>query len=187
MKNELVEIKLPEGRFRTYMIAFSPGDQKPLWNLYQNWRNLCDELISLHGRSVNLPEALSESAVCLDRNLLRKGGSIAGANSSFDAYDVATNKRIQIKACSVLPDLTSFGPTSEWDILYFVDFYRQGKWDGKFDIYHIPNGDIYGQRVNSTETVRDQQKSGKRPRFSIYTEIVRKKSLRPVSTGDLRS
>ena len=169
------------------MISFSSGDQKPLWQLYQNWRKLCDELVSFHGRSVNLPEALSENAVCLSMNLLRKGGSIAGANSSFDAYDVATNDRIQIKACSVLPDLTSFGPTSEWDKLYFVDFYRHGKWDGTFDIYHVPNRDIYGQRVNSAETVRDQQKSGKRPRFSIYTEIVHKKGLRPVKTGHLRS
>lgn len=32
------------------------------------------------------------------------------------------NNRIQVKACSVLPDLTSFGPRSEWDRIFFADF-----------------------------------------------------------------
>ena len=68
---------------------------------------------------------------------VRVTSSISGANSSWDCYDVKRQKRIQVKACSVLPDLTSFGPNSQWDEIYFVDFYRQGKWDGTFDIYQI--------------------------------------------------
>jgi len=109
----------------------------------------------------------------------------AQVNTSFDAYHLGTNKRIQVKACSVLPDLTSFGPRTQWDEIYFVDFYRDGSWDGKFDIYLIENEDIYNFPVNATQTYRDQQAEGRRPRFSIYTGIIQAKGLNPVVTGDL--
>ena len=57
--------------------------------------------------------------------------------------------------------------------------------NGIFDVYHIPNEFIYNQLVNKTSTFKDFQDQGKRPRFSIYKEIIEGKSLLPVAKFDL--
>ena len=176
---------LPEGKFDADVLQFNRTDRKILLSIYNNWRYLSKELISIKGRAVNLPEVLSESSFCLEMDCVRVTSSITGANSSWDCYDLNSNKRIQVKACGVLPDLTSFGPTSEWDEIYFMDFYRNGAWDAKFDIYFLENDWIYNQKVNITQTMKDQQLQGKRPRFSIFKEIIQSKGLKPMHTGNL--
>jgi hypothetical protein len=178
-------ISLPEGRFETELLEFEKKDKETLAEIYKDWLSLSDDLQKIGARRINLPEGLSESATCLALGIHRFTKSIAKANTSFDAFDINKNERIQIKACSVLPDLTSFGPKSVWDKLYFVDFYRNGKWDGTFDIYHIENKLIYNHKVNKKQTLQDQQKEGRRPRFSIYKEIIQEKNIKPIKTGKL--
>jgi len=178
-------LKLPEGDFETEVLIFDITDRAFLFELYNNWRILCQQLQKIEARAVNLPEGLSEGAFCLAMNTVRVIRAINGANTSFDCFDMKTNKRIQVKACSVIPDLTSFGPKSVWDQIYFVDFFRNGEWDGTFDVYLIKNEDIYDHKVNSHQTLRDQQLEGRRPRFSIYKEIIQEKNITPVKTFDL--
>lgn len=185
MDERKIEIELPEGVFSTNVITFNESDRKALFDVYKEWRDLCNNLTKLKSRAVNLPEGLSEGSFCLEMNTVRIIESISGANTSFDCYDLKTNERIQVKACSVLPDLTSFGPTSVWDKIYFVDFYRKGNWDGTFDIYLLENDDIYNHKVNANQTLKDQQLQGRRPRFSIYNEIIQIKRLKPIKTGNL--
>jgi hypothetical protein len=187
MKEKTVKIKLPEGTFETKVIVFDISDKPRLYQLYKEWRSLCDNLTSMVARAVNLPEGLSESAFCAEMDCVRCVESISGANTSFDCFNLQTNERIQVKACSVLPDLTSFGPKSVWDKIYFVDFFREGKWDGTFDIYLIDNQDIYGHKVNVHQTLKEQQEQRRRPRFSIYSEIILKKGLKPIKTGSLKT
>lgn len=187
MEERFVEVSLPEGKFEISVLVFDESDRNFLYNLYKDWRSLCDSLTKINARSVNLPEGLSESAFCLEMGYARFTGNIYDANTSFDCVDVETSDRIQVKAASVLPDLTSFGPRSVWDKLYFMDFYKNGQWDGTFDIYLIESDDIYNAKVNANQTFRDQQKQGRRPRFSIYKNIIQFKNLKPVKTGDLRS
>ena len=186
MRSEICTFVLPEGRFNVEAIRFDVEDRGKLAEIYLNWRRLSDQLRGLGGRGVNLPEVLSEGAFALEMDVLRVVKSISGANSSWDCYDPVRHKRIQVKACSVLPDLTSFGPTSQWDEIYFLDFYREGKWDGTFDIYKIENELIYNHKVNENQTMRDQQDQKRRPRFSIFKDIIQKKGIRPIKTGDLR-
>jgi len=186
MKLEKQTFKLPEGDFEVEATRFEEEDRKRFAEIYLKWRKLSDELRSLGGRGVNLPEVLSEGSFALEMNVLRVVNSISGANSSWDCYDSINHKRIQVKACSVLPDLTSFGPTSQWDEIYFLDFYRNGNWDGTFDIYKIENDLIYSHKVNENQTMRDQQNQRRRPRFSIYKEIIKKKGISPLKTGNLR-
>ena len=100
---------------------------------------------------------------------------------------VDCNKRIQVKACGVLPDLTSFGPKSEWDEIYFMDFFKDGSWNGEFDIYFIENNWIYNHKVNNNQTMKEQQLQGRRPRFSIYKDIIQRRGIKPVSTGNLNN
>lgn len=191
MINKEIEMKLPEGNFKADVIEFEESDRKKLLTIYENWRTLCNGLNEMQARSVNLPEGLSESAFCLEMNCVRTTGGVKKAgkikvNTSFDGYNPSNNKRIQVKACSVLPDLTSFGPKSVWDELYFVDFYRDGSWDGKFDIYKIETADIYTNSVNSGQSFTDQQAEKRRPRFSIYSDIIKPKDIKPLKTGNLK-
>jgi len=186
MRIETATITLPEGDFETELQYFEEADRATLFNIYSSWRNLCKSLNNIESRSVNLPEGLSEGSFSLEMGVARlNNSSIPGANTSFDCYDVADNSRIQVKACSVLPDLTSFGPKSVWDKIYFCDFFKEGNWDGTFDIYLINNDDIYNHQVNATQTLREQQLQGRRPRFSIYTSIIEFQNLSPVKTGNL--
>ena len=103
----------------------------------------------------------------------------------INSFSGANTKTRYKEDLSVLPDLTSFGPKSVWDDLYFVDFYRKGKWDGLFDIYHIENQLIYNHKVNSNETFKDQQLQKRRPRFSIFKELIIKNNIKPTKTGNL--
>lgn len=178
-------LHLPEGMFPVKVLSFQESDRKILHDIYKNWRSLSNDLAKIKSRAVNLPEGLSEGSFCLETGFVRVVDSIPGANSSWDCYDLKRRRRIQLKACSVLPDLTSFGPDSVWDEIYFADFYRGGAWDGTFDLYLIDNDDIYNHKVNAKQTFRDQQKQGRRPRFSIYSEIILHKKLKPIKTGRL--
>ena len=182
MSLENIILRLPEGNFNTSVYRFNESDREKLFEIYKNWRALSINAQKLGGRGTNLPEILSEGAFCLERNCVRACTNISGANSSFDAYNIFTNKRIQVKAASVIPDLTSFGPKSIWDELYFVDFSRL---DGTFDIYFIPSEYIYFMPVNQNETMYEQQQKGKRPRFSIYNKIIQAYSLVPIKRGNL--
>ena len=122
-------LHLPEGDKKADVTIFDERDNDELRKIYDGWRLLCDNLNKLNARSVNLPEGLSEIAFAIAKDMWRCTSAIVGANSSFDCYDPngsRGNNRIQVKACSVLPDLTSFGPHSQWDRIFFVDFYREG-------------------------------------------------------------
>ena len=178
-------LSLPEGEFRTEIIAFDQTDIPILKDVYDYWRELCNKISKIGGRYVNLPESLSEAAFCQCMNSVKLFKNISGANSSFDAYDLERKKRIQVKGCSVVPDLTSFGPRSQWDELYFVDFYRDGKFDGQFDVYLIPNELIYNFKINASQTFLDQQRQGRRPRLSIFRNIIIPNQIKPIKTCSL--
>lgn len=188
MITKLTKLILPEGTFNVNADHFDESDLTTLIEIYDNWRDLSIKLNSLNARSVNLPEGLSEVAFCYFMNCVRLNNPKIGrgVNTSFDAYSLHTNKRIQVKSCSVIPDLTSFGPGSQWDEIYFQDFRRDGKWDHCIDIYLIPNDFIYSQKVNTRQSLKEMQIDGKRPRFSIYNEIIIKQNLKPLGTFKLK-
>lgn len=185
MNTETIDLNLPEGIFRGNVVRYEESDRQSFREIYYHWRELCDKLIAMGGRGVNIPEVLTEGLFCIDMNAVRLTQGITGANTSFDCYREEDSTRIQVKACSVLPDLTSFGPRSVWDEIYFMDFYNEGNWDGTYNIYFIENDLIYNHRVNAEQTVRDQQQQGRRPRFSLYREIIQPLNLEPVVSGQL--
>lgn len=185
MVEKTMSIMLPEGSFQVRVQVFGEEEKQQLQDIYLGWRKLSDKLRAIDSRAGNIPDGLSEGVFCLATGAVRLLGGISGANSSFDCYDPHRGTRIQIKAASVIPDLTSFGPKSIWDELYFLDFYREGKWDGSIDIYYIPDSYIYGNRVNRRQSFSEQQAQGRRPRFSIYKDVIEKHGLSPQSTYNL--
>lgn len=187
MRSEKKSITLPEGTFEVSVDIFEKKDLNDFQEIYNEWRSLSRKLNNFNARSINLPEGLSEGSFCLFTGNYRLNNPKLPKNvhSSFDSYDPITHKRIQVKACSVIPDLTSFGPKSVWDELYFLDFYRDGSWDGKYDVYHIPNDLIYNAKVNKDFNLIQMQETGKRPRFSIFNDIIIKNKMKPTATFDL--
>lgn len=62
-----------------------------------------------------------------------------------------------------------------------MEFYKDGTYDGTFDIYLIPNELIYNNKQNENETFVDQQKDGKRPRLHIR-ELIKDNNIKPIGT-----
>jgi hypothetical protein len=185
MLNKLTTINLPEGQFNVTLQFFDDADKAPLREVYNKWIELSNLLQKYGGRRINLPELLSEAIFCINFNAGRMNGGIAKANSSFDCFDVKRSKRIQVKACSVTYDLTSFGPDSVWDEIYFIHFFPNGEYDGCYNVYLIDNDLIYNHKVNANHTMRQQQQLNRRPRFSILKEIIIPLNIKPVLQGKI--
>lgn len=148
-------------------------------DIYEYWRAL-NEIIQTSfsfKRKVNIPEAFTEVVCCYinDFDLAITGGSEDAISNS--------GKLIQVKASANWNrDLTSFGPTSVFDELHFV---RLNQDTEELYLYEIPIEELYYTQVNKKETMIDQQKQGRRPRFSIINKNIKKENLEPYSIIDL--
>jgi hypothetical protein len=162
-------------------LAYFDDSDRVLWKeLFDKWADLKKGMKRFEAREPNILEGISEVAFCIWSGSGRLLNLKGNGSSSFDTYNEKTKRAEQIKAASVIPDLTSFGPRSKWDDLYFIDFYNIGKLDGTFNVFKIPSKLIYETMVNRDHTFRQQQALGRRPRFSIYDKIIVEKSLKPV-------
>lgn len=163
------------------LMDFNKSDRKHWKKLFDDWKKLKLGMRNYNSREPNFPEGLSEIAFCMFSGSKKLVSLLAGsASSSFDTFNLTHNRAEQIKATSVEVDLTSFGPASEWDDLYFLDFFNEGKLDGTFNVYKIPSELIYSAKVNKNQTVRDQQGEKRRPRCRI-TKIIKENSLKPIA------
>lgn len=182
MKTQKIKTKVFGEECTLEIMDFTKADGKKWKSTFDLWRGLKMGMRDYKSREPNFPEGLSEVAFCLWSGSSRFISAYGLSNTSFDTFNTKTGKAEQIKACSVENDLTSFGPKSKWDDLYFLDFYNGGKVDGRFDIYHIPNKLIYENKVNKNQTLQDQQGEKRRPRFSIKKDIITKNRIKPVAS-----
>ena len=164
-------------KIKAKVTIYQFGDRRKIRFLYKLWKSLNDKIKKISTRGINLPEAISENAFCLFFPSCVRVVKLAKGKCSFDCIDTITGTRIQIKASSIESDLTSFGPRSEWDELYFLDF---SKGDGSFKVYKIEQEWIYNHRVSKTQTFAQQQKQARRPRFSITEKIIKPRKLKPI-------
>lgn len=181
-KNQILEIEGKE--ISSDVDIFEEKDKQKIAEIYESWSKLSSNLTGLNCRRVNFPE-ISEVIFCFIYDCWRTN-NLKGKDfhSSFDCYNPKTKKTIQIKATSVIDDLTSFGPKSVWDELYFMDFSNEsnGKpnYNGDFKVYLIPNEEIYNRKMNANQTFVDQQKENRRPRFHMKKEIIQPLNLEPI-------
>ncbi len=171
--------KIGSLKIEAQITKYSKGDLKKLGRIYFLWLKLNNLIKKISTRGINIPEAITENAFCLIFTDCVRVVKLKGEKCSYDAINTKTGSKIQIKASSIDEDLTTFGPRSEWDELFFMDF---SKGDGSFDIYNIDKKMIYEQKVNLKQTMTDQQELGKRPRFSIK-KIIKLKKIMPVGKG----
>lgn len=161
-------------------IQYDYTDIPGIRDAFNSWLNLKNMSNVYHGRSPNIPEWITEACLCLVTGFVRFKGSKKLKSSSFDCFDIVKERAIQAKATQIWDDLTSFGPHSKWDDLYFLDFYNDGNIDGTFSVYKIPDKLIYSCPVRRGHTLKDYQREGKRPRVSIKSQIIGSHHIKPV-------
>ena len=175
--DEIITIR---GRKRkAKLIYVTRKNKKQIKSLFNSWKKLSNEMKNFGTRGVNLHETISESAFSLATGCPRVL-KVYGGSKTFDNYNPRTHKRLQIKATSVEKDLTSFSPKSEYDELYWLDFYRNGKLDGSFDIYKIPPKMISKVKVSKKQSLKKQQKQKRRPRFSVRKKLIIPYKIKPI-------
>jgi len=153
------------------LMQFDKSDARKWKEIFDMWKKLKLSLKDYKCREPNLPEGLSEVAFCLFSGSLRLVSMNGKASSSFDTFNIKRKKAEQIKATSVKKDLTSFGPNSKWDDLYFLDFFNNGKLDGTFNVYKVPTKLVHDMEVKKGFSFIERQKEGKRPRFSVIKAV----------------
>ena len=173
-------------------IKFEQSDKSKFKELFESWK-LFKEAGQFVSQRVNIPEGLTEGLVSKDLEGVYWYESYDQKKSKypttkFDCYSSKDNKIVEVKACSIMPDLTSWSPKPYFDVLYFVDF---SSMDGKYDIYKIntTNEEIAKESVTpGGETFQEQINSNRRPRFSLFEKYVEQKykcSGSPIFSGDL--
>lgn len=148
---------------------------------YFLWKELDTIIRTSHTRGINIPETITESLLCFVSDFRLNRGS------SGDAYDVINERVIEIKATSNYDrDTTSFSPKEEFDGLFFVRLDKRNDVMYFYDL-EMNSEDLKKIKVNSTQTLEDQQKQGRRPRFSVIRCIIEEKKLEPYASLDLRT
>lgn len=178
---EKIRITLKDGTI-CYGDKFDHEDYEKLQEIFSDWQEINKKLKPLGGRNLNVPDVFSEALFCIFFNAVRTNGEA----HSYDCVSLETHAGIQIKSGSIEEDCSSFGPTSTWDEIYYVDFAPNGHVDGKVYFYKI-DIDFSSLVLNAKkgETFRDQQLQGRRPRFSIKRQIIKAYGLKPILKIDL--
>ncbi len=182
MKTKKETLILNGNSYGAKVDIFDQNDLPEINCIYNMWVNLSKKLNEYNCRKVNFPE-ISEILFCIFFDCWRVNSiNIKDEHTSFDCYNPKNYKRIQIKSAGAESELTSFGPGSVWDELYFMDFFNDGNYDGTFKVYLIPNNLIYETVVNNknNETFIDQQQQKRRPRFSIRKKIIKLYDIEPI-------
>ena len=156
-------------------------DLKLIIESYKAWRFLNATLSHFASRTVNFPEAISESLCCYSLGYHWHNKF----NTSLSGDGTGPNgELIEIKATSNFnTDLTSFSPDTKFDILIFA---RLDINTNQLYIYNMGMNFTQFQtiQVNRTQTILDQQLQGKRPRLSLVSKI-NERHLQPVIVLDL--
>lgn len=184
MRKEIKELEIEDKKHKIEVDIIEKSDKDDIILMYKSWLLLSKKLNKFGCRKVNFPE-ISELIYCLVFDSWRVNNTPELEHSSFDCYNPKNKTRIQVKATSVEDDLTSFGPKSIWDELIFMDFFSEGKYDGTFTVYKIPNEKIYNFKVNKNETFKDKQQTGQRPRFHVKKGLIRPLKIKPIGKYNL--
>lgn len=150
-------------------------------NAYFKWKDLNTYISSNSHRGINIPDAISEPMGCYCLGLLWNRGNEVG-----DATDPRTGRKIEFKATSRFEgDLSSFGPTCQFDDLVFLRYKLDENLLFIYDL-RIDSVEFGKFPANRTETIQDQKDQGRRPRVSLQELFVDAYSLEPDIIFDIR-
>ena len=148
---------------------------------YFKWKDLNVSIKNIHTRGINMPDVISEPIVCYVMGYLWNRGKQVG-----DATRQTDDAKIEIKATSRWAgDLSSFGPTAQFDDLVFARFNLDNNMLFIYDL-DINSTDFSNYPANSRQTIREQQEQTRRPHVSLQTIFVDANNLLPNVIFDLR-
>lgn len=111
-----------------------------------------------------MPDSISEPIRCFCLDYYWSKGSDGDAITR-------DSRKVVFKVCSDFDsDLTSFGPTYEFDNFLFLRFNLNENLCYVYDT-GLSSDDVKKLRVNSTQTIEDQQKLGRRPLINQVVKI----------------
>ena len=156
---------------------------KLFYDLFDDWKKCNETCNLLKTRKLNIPEGISERLFCFHTGciIIKKVYKIK-ISMSFDCYNLKTNKTVQLKSSSVYNDLSSFGPMSEWDELYFM-YLDVNK--NSYQIWNIDTTILNTTKINKNTSFEECKNTGKRPRLSIRKCFIEKYNLKPIYEGIL--
>ena len=103
-----------------------------------------------------------------------------------DARNPDTGEICEAKATSNYDsDMSSFSPNERFDHLFFIRLDQREDMAYIYDL-GIDSEDLKDIPVSRTETVRDQQAQGRRPRFSVIKQVINEEGLEPIGRVNLR-
>ena len=143
-------------------------------DIYYHWKQLDTELRTISTRGCNFPSELSENIVGYVY------GYYLNKKSGGDCYDRDRDRVIEVKGSSSdkTDDLSSFSPQESFDDLIFCKIDKNNDCVYIYDT-NINSEDLKSIQISSTQTVGDQQKQGRRPRFSVYKQIIVPNDIKP--------
>ncbi len=149
---------------------------------YFRWKELDSYIRSVSYRGINMPDAISEPMACYCLGLLWNSGTTKG-----DATDFLFKKVIEFKATSRFEgDLSSFGPDCYFDDLFLLRFNLTDDLLYIYDL-RIDSKGLATIKVNSAQTVGDQQKQGRRPHLSLIELLVKPQHIDPLVVFDIEN
>lgn len=161
------------------MRKISQQEYEEIIKLYPLWKELNQRIKQLYPRGVNFHEVFSEFIVCYVNDYYH---SLGGGSEDAFTNDMI---KVQIKGTSNFSsDLTSFGPTSEFEILEFARLDQNRDY---LFLYRIPIDDLYDLPVNRLQTFKEQQEANRRPRFSIISNFIERYSLQHYAVVNMRT
>ncbi len=147
-------------------------------DMYFLWKELDQRIRTSATRGVNFPETISEALACYALGFKWNKGTGGDA--------VNGDQIVEFKACSNWNlDTTSFSPTEKFDKLYFL---RLDKRNDELYIYDtgFNSEDLKKIKVNKNQTLEEQQKLGRRPRFSVIKFILEPNNVKPAMKVNIR-
>lgn len=147
-------------------------EQYNLHKTYVKSRMESGKRLNIKFRLPSLPEDISENIV---KFIIHKNGDTTSTwDCKGDLYSSVEGK--QECKCFTSDGPPSFTPTSEWDVIYFLDARR---WlDDKFTLYKVSlkrtSDEWKAIKVSKSQTFDDQCQQGRRPRItweSLYPQI----------------
>jgi hypothetical protein len=130
--------------------------------------------IGVKVRLPSIPEDISENIV---KNIIRNKLDDNTSSWECGTGDLQSEKEGKQECkCFTSDGPPSFTPSSDWDVIYFLD---ARKWlEDKFVLYRIPlkrtSSEWKNIKVSKTQTFEDQTKQGRRPRItweSLHPQI----------------
>lgn len=172
---------------RGYGYFFVKEDLPRINKRYFSWKENGEIDMYFGCRRPVAPEVISEGIPSAIFGYARTNNlPLENIEGSADLVDPVTGDAIQIKSFSSYGDIvapTSFGPHTKFDRLIAMHIKLD---EDKAYFYELPANEYQNWPVNATQTIRNQQEQGRRPRLNLL-KIIKSYKIVPFAIYDFHT